>query len=865
MNIFKFENFKIRPKTHAVLVFLIVLTITQYLTYQRFLLHKAKEEKVKSTFAINAKERIQSILSYSLSATKTLSFIVKEYGIGENFDTIAIHILENNKYIDALQLVEDSIITRTYPLKGNEAAIGLNILKNPRTSIEANKAIEKKELFFAGPFELRQGGIGVVGRLPIFKNNKYYGFSVAILKLTTLLKEAGIENNKESDFIYQLSKINPQTNEEEFFLPDIPNFKNEFSVSIKIPNGEWRLYIIPKFTIQILIILPLLILGLLLSVLAAFVTFYFADQPRKLNFLVQKRTQELKNSQENYKTTLERVNDAFISVDKDWNLSYINAKAADLFDIKEENIIGKNIFKTISDEFFQNFETPFQKAFSSQTNLNLEEFNEKLQLWFICYIYPSNQGLSVFFRDKTLKKTIELKNQQIQEVFDRITDAFMAFDKNWNYVYLNKKSAEWHNRSAESLIGKNVWEEYPNVVNEGLYQALHQSMETQKPIQIQLYSPQSKKWFEDFIYPSPEGVSVYYQDITDKKLAEEEISKERNLSDSVINSLPGIFYLVNKNGQFLRWNKNLETVTGFSENEISEMRTINFVKFNSLQNFIENESKVFNNGSTEVEAYLITKSKNQIPYFFTGKYIYYNDQPCLVGIGIDISARKTAEEELQKLNEQLRNLTSYLNQVREDERTGIAREIHDELGQQLTGLKMDISWLNKFLGDEKEIVSQKMKDMLALVNETIKTVRRISSDLRPGILDDLGLIAALEWQSKEWEKRSGVKINFESNVEMIELSKEFSIGIFRIYQESLNNIIKHSKADKVEAKFTVIENIVQLSVEDNGIGFDLNAQKDEKSFGLIGMRERILMLGGKINIKSKNNYGTLIEIELHLS
>lgn len=865
MGIFKFENIKIRPKTHAVLVFLILFTLTQYLTYQRYLLHLVKEERIKNNFAINAKERIQSVLSYSLSATKTLSFIVKEYGIGQNFDTIAIQILENNKFIDALQLVEDSIITRTYPLKGNEAAIGLNILKNKYTSIEAIKAIEKKELFFAGPFELRQGGMGIVGRLPIFKDNKYLGFSVAILKLPTLLKEAGIENKEENDFIFQLSKINPETLKEEFFLPNLPNFENEFSVSIEIPNGEWRLYVIPKFTTQVIIVLPLIILGLILSTIGALVTYYFADQPRKLNFLVQKRTQELKNSEENYKTTLERVSDAFISVDKNWKFSYFNAKAADLFGIDEVNILGKNIFESVSDEFFQMFKEPFKKALTKQTDLNVEEFNEKLQLWFICYIYPSKQGLSVFFRDITFKKTIEIKNKQIQEVFDRITDAFMAFDKNWNYVYLNKKSAEWHNRSAESLIGKNVWEEYPEVVNEGLYQALHESMATQKPIQIQLYSPQSNKWFEDFIYPSPEGVSVYYQDITDKKLAEEEISKERNLSDSVINSLPGIFYLVNKSGQFLRWNKNLETVTGFSETEILEKRTINFVEFDSLQTFLENETKVFKNGSTEIEAYLITKSKIKIPYFFTGKYIYYDNQACLVGIGIDISARKLAELELQKLNEQLRNLTSYLNQVREEERTGIAREIHDELGQQLTGLKMDISWLNKFLGDEKEIVSQKMKDMLGLVNETIKTVRRISSDLRPGILDDLGLIAALDWQSKEWQKRSGIQINFESNVETIELSKEFSIGIFRIYQESLNNIIKHSKANKVETKLKLLNNKVYLSVNDNGVGFDINAQKDEKSFGIIGMRERILMLGGKINIKSENNKGTLIEIELLLS
>src|SRR5690349_8235534 len=145
--------------------------------------------------------------------------------------------------------------------------------------------------------------------------------------------------------------------------------------------------------------------------------------------------------------------------------------------------------------------------------------------------------------------------------------------------------------------------------------------------------------------------------------------------------------------------------------------------------------------------------------------------------------RKMAEEEIRKSHEELRQLSSYLETIREEERTSIAREIHDELGQQLTGLKMDISWLNKKVPKENKIVQEKISGMLSLVDTTVKTVRRISTELRPGILDDLGLIDALQWQSHEFEKRTGITCSFNTTFKDPSFEKHLSTGIFRVFQE----------------------------------------------------------------------------------
>ncbi len=214
-----------------------------------------------------------------------------------------------------------------------------------------------------------------------------------------------------------------------------------------------------------------------------------------------------------------------------------------------------------------------------------------------------------------------------------------------------------------------------------------------------------------------------------------------------------------------------------------------------------------------------------------------------------------ADVKILQMHEQLRNLSSYLQNIRENERTTIAREIHDELGQQLTGLKIDISWLKKrFLNDLP--ASEKVKDILSLIDGTIKSVRRISTELRPEILDDKGLIAAIDWQNVEFGKRVGINCRFENRVEELPFHKNIATGIFRIFQETLTNIARHAEANEIVTTFYRENQNLVLTVNDDGKGFDEFEVSEKKTLGLIGMKERAFMMGGKLYINSVKDKGT---------
>ena len=172
--------------------------------------------------------------------------------------------------------------------------------------------------------------------------------------------------------------------------------------------------------------------------------------------------------------------------------------------------------------------------------------------------------------------------------------------------------------------------------------------------------------------------------------------------------------------------------------------------------------------------------------------------------------------------------------------------------------------MNKKIAASDPQTTERISSMLSLIDETVKTVRRIASDLRPGILDDLGLIAALEWQCTEFEKRTGVKLNFHTAIPEIELDKKCAIGVFRVYQEVLTNVARHAHANLVETNIEVVGNTFKMSVKDNGKGFDANEAKNKNTLGLIGINERVAMLNGTLELESHINKGTRVTISVPL-
>lgn len=241
------------------------------------------------------------------------------------------------------------------------------------------------------------------------------------------------------------------------------------------------------------------------------------------------------------------------------------------------------------------------------------------------------------------------------------------------------------------------------------------------------------------------------------------------------------------------------------------------------------------------------------------------------GVAEEITKRKRAEEELMRSRQQLRNLAARLESVREMERAWISREIHDELGQIFTSVKYEIALSRKLAekigglaAEGRSSLDEKLLSALNLVEGAIKTVRRIATELRPGILDDLGLMAALEWQASEFQQRTGIDCRLRSDLQEIRLNREGATAVFRIIQEILTNIARHSGATQVQIRIKEKEGNLLLEIKDNGRGISEEEISDPKSLGLLGMRERALLLGGETRISGTPHKGTQINVKIPL-
>lgn len=236
----------------------------------------------------------------------------------------------------------------------------------------------------------------------------------------------------------------------------------------------------------------------------------------------------------------------------------------------------------------------------------------------------------------------------------------------------------------------------------------------------------------------------------------------------------------------------------------------------------------------------------------------------LFGIIQDITDRKRTEEALRESREQLRNLSMHVEALREEERTIIAREIHDELGQMLTALKMDLIWLKRRLTDEQASLLDKVASMESLIDTTLDSVKRLATDLRPGLLDDLGLSAAVEWQAGEFQQHTGIPCDVNIVPEEIIVNEALSTAVFRIFQEALTNVARHAQATHVQVLLQHDVTTLTLEVEDNGKGITTAQIASPISFGLIGIRERVQFLGGQVTFQGVPDKGTTMTVMIPL-
>lgn len=348
------------------------------------------------------------------------------------------------------------------------------------------------------------------------------------------------------------------------------------------------------------------------------------------------------------------------------------------------------------------------------------------------------------------------------------------------------------------------------------------------------------------------------RDITSKINAEKALIESNEKARALLNATTDAAALLDKHGIMLdinntyaqRFHNNKDELLGtcvwdLFPSEVTEARRANV-------------KKVFETGLP-----INMTDERQGVWNFTNIYPVFDPDGKVARVAVfahDITEQKLAEDELKKSREQLRELSKYQQSAIEQERTKIAREVHDDLGQTLTAIKMDLSWLKSRIHKNQKKLIKKAGSTIDLVDGTIRSVKRIISELRPGLLDDLGLAAAVEWQAEDFHNRTGIHVEVRISPSEFNLDNDLSTSIFRIFQESLTNVARHSQATEAKTTMIMKDNKIKLNVIDNGIGITEEQIAGRDSFGLMGIKERAHMFGGKVEISGVPGKGTTITV-----
>ncbi len=791
-----------------------------------------------------------------------------------------------------------------------------------------------------------------------------------------------------------------------------------------------------------------------------------AHMNEELEERVEKRTHELAESKNVLEQTFERITDSFVSFDQNWNFTYVNKKAGEIFNRRPADLVGKNIWTEFPDAKQRPSYTALLQAMETQQYTYLETHHTEQDLWFENYIYPSPDGVSVFFRNISEKKRAEQQLKTSEEktrlIMNSALDAIISIDEAGLITFWNPQAEQTFGWSAEEITGKSLTDtiippQYREMHQKGmeLYRQTGKGPVLNKIIEISAVNRSGAEFPIELTiipvrYNGSVSFSAFIRDISLRKKAEEKILKANRLYffisqvnqmivratnqetlfkeacriavelgkfslawiglvDEATESVVPVVYAGEENkylseikpisikdipeghgptGQAIRngqyyicndieadpamdpWKdaalsrgyrssmslpiiKSGKVVGAFSfyapvkkffdDSEIALLEEATGDVAFALEVFEKEEMRrKAEQGIVESERRYHTLAEvSPVGIFHTdaaGSTTYVNPRWCqisgityekamgngwfeavhpddrdmlrrnweeatrhqqvsvseyrfvrpngstawvigqaiperdadgaivgYVGTTTDITDRKLAEKEMEESSQKLRQLTTHLLNIREEERKRIGREIHDELGQQLTAIKMDISWIAKKTDPSQEAFKTKLQNVIALLDGGNQSIRRILNELRPVILDDYGLLEALRWQAQQFTANTHIPVAMTASESDLKIPEEISTCIFRIFQEALTNITRYAKATQVKVSLDIDSDSVLLNIEDNGLGFDTELTKTKKSFGILGMKERVASLNGRFDLSSVPGNGTRISIHIPIT
>jgi PAS domain S-box-containing protein len=362
-------------------------------------------------------------------------------------------------------------------------------------------------------------------------------------------------------------------------------------------------------------------------------------------------------------------------------------------------------------------------------------------------------------------------------------------------------------------------------------------------------------------------------DITEHKQAEDALRRSEDHLQLVIDTIPANAWSALPDGSVDFVNQRLLKDLGLSFQDLLGWSWMNTIHPEDVTGFVNKWRAALASGEPmEIEA-RVRRASGDYRWFLVRNVPLRDDAGDIIrwyGTGIDITERRRAEEQIRATSEQLRALSARLRSAREEESTRIAREIHDELGAALSSLRWDLEDVDEVIsesGDQPQLAAlrKKIEAMVRLTDTTVNTVRRIASELRPIALDELGLIEAIEWQAQQFQARTGIIVHCDCPLESDDLTQEQSTAIFRIFQEALTNVLRHAQATRVDITAKKEAGEFVLTISDNGRGITEDEQSGSPSLGLLGIRERSNLIGGKIQITGVEGKGTVVTLRVPLS
>jgi PAS domain S-box-containing protein len=462
-------------------------------------------------------------------------------------------------------------------------------------------------------------------------------------------------------------------------------------------------------------------------------------------------------------------------------------------------------------------------------------------------------------------------------LIDHSPNVIMKLDRHGTILFINHTLPEY---TVEGVLGTHI-SNYMSPEDTSRYLLLVEKIfESGEPQTLEVGATGPTCWLTRMFPVHHEGkiesVLIIGTDITEQKRTEWALTESNELNQRIVEAVSAGIIQVEANGAISRANEEAQRILGLRFDQLANLYVTDFENKTTWEDGTPCEvsdypvSKCLATGQSQPGITLgVRRPDGEIAWgIFSAIPLKDPKSGKLSGAVVtflDISDRKKGEEELKNSRQQLRDLSTRLQTMLEEERTRISREIHDELGQQLTILKMELSFVNKRLPKTQQSLRKRIESMTELVDTTIQTVRKISTEMRPGMLDDLGLTAAMEWQVEEFKNRTGIRSFFTAHPEEITLDSGRSTTLFRIFQETLTNIVRHSNADEIKIDMEKKEDHVTLKVSDNGMGITQEQIANSKSLGLLGIRERVLLWGGTLQILGTPGEGTTLIVKIPLA